>query len=299
MKKPRYRTTAEREGFSWVLDSFVSNHVRRLWSAPSDNKTSWWLSVTGAQWDRPEGPGSHARDRLDYPVVHLSYSDAKAYCQFIGKRLPNEEEWEFAARAELQGQQYPWGDKYENKRMNIWQGTFPEEDKGADGWRGLSPVNAFPAQNNATMYDMLGNVWEWTTTKYYTRGVDRRTQPLRYVLKGGSYLDTRDGSSNYIVRTSNRIGKEPSYTAHNVGFRCAASAPQLAKKMKEKDPRLKKPAGKRVPRLHKFEEMALQPPKRNKKVKGKRAQMREFIKRSDKKIKKIIKHKRPMRREEL
>ncbi|XP_045161409.2 inactive C-alpha-formylglycine-generating enzyme 2-like [Mercenaria mercenaria] len=252
MHKKYFITSAEKKGYSWVLANHVSDHVKKRWSAESADP--WWLAVKGAQWDRPEGPGTHVRDRLDYPLVHVSYRDAKAYCMWMGKRLPTEEEWEFAARGQLRGVQYPWGDRYKKLRMNVWHGKFPDEDKGHDGWKSLSPVDAFPAQNNQSMFDMLGNVWEWTSTRYYERVVDRKLQDLKYVLKGGSYMDTRDGSYNYVVRTANRMGQEPTYSAHNVGFRCAASAPHLMEDLRRKNTKYDRttpaPKRKRGPVLH-------------------------------------------------
>ncbi|KAL4220824.1 Inactive C-alpha-formylglycine-proteinrating enzyme 2 [Mactra antiquata] len=253
IKKPKYKTTANNAGYSFVFSNVVPPNIKTKWA--SEAADSWWLAVRGAQWDRPEGPGTNITDRLDYPVVHVSYMDAKAYCMWAGKRLPTEEEWEYAARGQLKGVQYPWGDKFQRGRMNYFQGRFPNNDKGTDGWIGLSPVNAFGAQNNHSgMFDMLGNVWEWTSTRYYVRVVDRKSQALKYVLKGGSYLDSRDGTFNHVVRTANRMGMVPHYTAHNVGFRCAASAPHLVQKMRRSDPRFKPPAEtstRRPPKLHK------------------------------------------------
>ncbi|XP_052254554.1 inactive C-alpha-formylglycine-generating enzyme 2-like [Dreissena polymorpha] len=264
MAKKKYRTSAETNGYSWVLARLVSDLIRRRWS--SESADPWWLAVKGAQWDRPEGPGTHARTRLDYPVVHVSYHDARAYCQWSGKRLPTEEEWEYAARAQLPGLQYPWGDKYKKNRMNVWQGKFPDDDTALDGWAGLSPVDAFPSQNNNSMYDMLGNAWEWTSTRYYERVVDRKLQELKYVLKGGSYMDTKDGSANYVVRTANRMGQVPAYSAHNVGFRCAASAPHLVQRQRMTEQAKETPTTtRRPPKIHRLEEMAFPPPRSNRK----------------------------------
>ncbi|KAL3862007.1 hypothetical protein ACJMK2_008012 [Sinanodonta woodiana] len=258
-RKKRFKTTAEKKGFSWVLSRFVPDDIKLNWASESPERG--WLAVKGAMWSRPEGPGSSIRNRLDYPVVHISYYDAKSFCQAVGKRLPTEDEWEFAARGGLEGLQYPWGDKFKKMRMNTWQGKFPDEDQGNDQWVGLSPVYAYGPQNNFSMYNMLGNVWEWTSTNYYDRVVDRSLQELRYVLKGGSYLDTRDGSYNYVVRTSNRMGQAPDYTAHNVGVRCAASAPHLVKRPKQpqKQEEPKTFSTPRPPRLHKLSEMAFPP----------------------------------------
>lgn len=117
-----------------------------------------------AQWSKPFGGTSGMYNYLDYPVVHVSYHDAFAYCSWKRMRLPNEMEWEFAARGGLVANPYPWGEVWELNRTNLWQGTFPVENQVRDRFYGLSPVDAYKAQNNYEMYDMLGNVWEWTST---------------------------------------------------------------------------------------------------------------------------------------
>ncbi|CAI9741440.1 Hypothetical predicted protein [Octopus vulgaris] len=217
--KPHYETEAEEVNFSYVFGQHMTPH--QLSRSKPEEKQPGWYEVAGAQWNKPAGPFSTVRELLSHPAVHVSYNDAFAYCSWAGKRLPTEHEWEFAARGGLDGLLYPWGDRYLKMRMNLWQGKYPEEDKKYDDWAGTSPVDAFPAQNNYGMYDMLGNVWEWTSSLYFDRVIDRDTQPLRYVLKGGSFIDTRDGAYNYVVRTANRKGKRPQYTSSNIGFRCA------------------------------------------------------------------------------
>uniref|UniRef100_A0A8C6HNI4 Sulfatase-modifying factor enzyme-like domain-containing protein n=1 Tax=Mus spicilegus TaxID=10103 RepID=A0A8C6HNI4_MUSSI len=168
----------------------------------------------------PAGPGSGIREKLELPVVHVSWNDAGAYCAWRGRRLPTEEEWEFAARGGLKGQVYPWGNRFQPNRTNLWQGKFPKGDKAEDGFHGLSPVNAFPPQNNYGLYDLMGNVWEWTASTYQPAGQDMR------VLRGASWIDTADGSANHRARVTTRMGNTPDSASDNLGFRCASSAGQ-------------------------------------------------------------------------
>ncbi|XP_035971207.1 inactive C-alpha-formylglycine-generating enzyme 2 isoform X1 [Halichoerus grypus] len=170
---------------------------------------------------QPAGPGSGIRERLELPVVHVSWNDARAFCAWRGKRLPTEEEWEFAARGGLKGQLYPWGNQFQPNRTNLWQGNFPKGDKAEDGFHGVSPVNAFPPQNNYGLYDLLGNVWEWTASPYQATGQDMR------VLRGASWIDTADGSANHRARVTTRMGNTPDSASDNLGFRCASSAGRL------------------------------------------------------------------------
>lgn len=225
--RPNYRTEAESSGWTWVFKNFVDENIRKKLS--SDDHT-FWVAVKGAQWNKPEGLHSSIRDRLHYPVVHVSFEDAKEFCEHYSKRLPTENEWEFAARGGYYGLSYPWGDRYQKNRSNLWQGKFPDGNSKADKWEGLSPVDAFNPQNDYGLFDMLGNVWEWTSTRYFERVVPRHVQEKMFVVRGCSFIDTRDGKANSLVRLSQRMGLNPTYSAYNVGFRCAKSAKHYWKK---------------------------------------------------------------------
>jgi formylglycine-generating enzyme len=128
----------------------------------------WWSYAKGANWRQPEGPNSNLKGREKYPVVQVAYPDALAYAKWAGKRLPTEAEWEFAARGGLAGKRYPWGDEFrpnEKWMANTYQGHFPDTDTGDDGYVGIAPVAEFPP-NNYGLYDMAGNVWQWTQDWY-------------------------------------------------------------------------------------------------------------------------------------
>lgn len=206
-----YVTDAERYGWSFVFAGLLPDEfppTRGVTAAP------WWRQVEGADWSHPEGPQSGVDERLEHPVVHVSYNDALAYCEWAGTRLPREAEWEFAARGGLEGKAFPWGDELEpggEHRMNIWQGAFPAENTRADGFYGTCPVDEFPP-NGYGLHNTTGNVWEWTAD-WFTPG-DTRVQ------KGGSYLCHSSYCRRY--RVAARQGNEPESSAGNLGFRCAA-----------------------------------------------------------------------------
>ncbi|NXF80470.1 SUMF2 enzyme, partial [Sclerurus mexicanus] len=227
VREKKYKTEAEAFGWSFVFEDFVSEELKKkvtqkLESAP------WWLPIERAFWRQPSGPGSSIKDRLDYPVLHVSWNDAQAFCAWKGKRLPTEEEWEFAARGGLEERLYPWGNKFQPNRTNLWQGDFPRVDTAEDGYHGVSPVTAFPPQNNYGLYDLLGNTWEWTASEFRAPGQpSRRGAPNMQVLRGASWIDTADGSANHRARVTTRMGNTPDSASDNLSFRCAADIPPV------------------------------------------------------------------------
>ncbi|GEO13718.1 hypothetical protein MAE02_14140 [Microvirga aerophila] len=209
-----------------------------------DDPRSWWAYVPGACWRHPEEPGSTLAGRDRHPVVHVAHEDAEAYAAWAGRTLPTEAEWEFAARGGLEGATYVWGDEFApDGRMlaNTWQGEFPWQNLATDGYEGASPVGAFPA-NGYGLYDMAGNVWEWTAD-YFTRHPEAAAkacciprnprvlspesghvvgQPAANipskVLKGGSHLC----APNYCLRyrPAARQPQTVETSACHIGFRC-------------------------------------------------------------------------------
>ncbi len=187
---------------------------------------AWWRFVPGAQWRHPSGPGSSLVGKSQHPVVHVAYEDAAAYADWVGAELPTESQWEYAARGGLSGKTYAWGDVLlpDGRFMaNTWQGRFPGHDSAEDGYAGLAPVGRFPP-NGYGLFDMIGNVWEWTSTRYAgshlasepTRDQRQPEVPLR-VIKGGSFLCAPDGCVRY--RPAARQPGDSGMGSSHIGFR--------------------------------------------------------------------------------
>lgn len=184
---------------------------------PLDDFRRWWAYVPGADWRHPEGPGSDLNGRARHPVTHVAHPDAAAYAEWAGKDLPTEAEWEYAARGGLDGAVFAWGDDERpggRLMANHWQGTFPHHNTGAKGFRGTSPVGSFPP-NGYGLYDVTGNVWEWTGTPF--------SAPADRVIKGGSHLC----APNYCLRyrPSARQRETTDTSTSHLGFRCVLRAP--------------------------------------------------------------------------
>ena len=184
----------------------------------------WWRQVFGATWSQPEGPHSSIDDRPEHPVVHVTYNDAVAYAAWSGTRLPSEAEWEYAARGGTETT-WVWGDELEpggRHHMNVFQGMFPQQNTAADGWVSTCPVRTFEL-NRFGMWNMVGNVWEWTADAFIasTRHVPAQAQ-TPVLMKGGSFLCHASYCRRY--RSAARMGSAADSSSSNVGFRVARSA---------------------------------------------------------------------------
>jgi len=210
--------------------------------------SQWWSFRFGADWRHPLGPGSSVRGLDDHPVVHVAYCDALAYARWAGKRLPTEAQWEYAARGGLEGAEFAWGDELTpggRHMANTWQGAFPFQNTAEDGYERTSPVGSYPA-NGYGLFDMIGNVWEWTCDWYEPKHPDdalkacctprnprggreeRSYDPLqsgvripRKVLKGGSHLCAPSYCRRY--RPAARHPEPIDTSASHVGFRCVVA----------------------------------------------------------------------------
>jgi formylglycine-generating enzyme len=211
------------------------------------NHFNWWKYVRGANWRHPRGPASSIKGLMAHPVVHVAFEDAQAYSDWVGKELPTEAEWEFAARGGLEAADYVWGEEMmpDGRHMaNTWQGEFPVRNSREDGFEGSSPVGSFPA-NGYGLFDMAGNVWEWTTDWYQEHGkIDSPcctisnpggaelsnsydpSQPhisiSRKVMKGGSHLCAPNYCRRY--RPAARMAQPVDTATCHLGFRCIVRA---------------------------------------------------------------------------
>nr|WP_051236101.1 formylglycine-generating enzyme family protein [Paenibacillus pinihumi] len=225
-----YRTDAEQWGWSYVFHLYVTKESEKDVRSAARN-TPWWWVVEGANWRCPEGSGSHIGERMNHPVVHISWNDAAAYCTWSGTRLLSEAEWEFAARGGLVQKRYPWGDLLKpdgEHRCNIWQGKFPYKNNASDGYETTAPVDAF-SPNGYGLYNMVGNVWEWCSDWFspYSPVQDVRINPQgpssgkARSTRGGSYLCHKSYCNRY--RVAARSSNSPDSSAGNMGFRVGAT----------------------------------------------------------------------------
>ncbi|WP_452224029.1 formylglycine-generating enzyme family protein [Lacinutrix chionoecetis] len=212
------------------------------------NYSQWWTWKIGANWKHPEGPKSNIKGKDNFPVVHVAFEDALAYCKWANRRLPTEAEWEAAAQGDGTNTIYTWGDDATllNENANTWQGTFPTKNEDLDGFTYMSPVKSYKP-NSIGIYDMLGNVWEWTSDVYNSNyyqslnnaepivnpaGADSYYNPqnpyqVEMVMKGGSYLCHDSYCASY--RISARMSTSKDSGSDHLGFRTVATATMLSK----------------------------------------------------------------------
>ncbi len=220
-----YISEAEHYGWSFVFWSQVPDYVGDTQAVPG---ATWWRRVDGASWRSITGPRCTLIDDLqDHPVVHVSWNDAVAYCSWAGGRLPTELEWEHAARGGLTDARFPWGDAEpndeENILCNIWQGRFPQNNTLKDGYQTTAPALSFEP-NGYGLYNMVGNVWDWTADPHRAQGTRRasgsnhlQADNPNKVAKGGSFLCHK--SYCYRYRIAARIGNAADSTTTHMGFR--------------------------------------------------------------------------------
>lgn len=227
-----YLTKSELSGDSMVFESPVEN------LAAQSDPLSWWDLVIQADWRHPLGLHDTIEGKSDHPVVHVSYVDALAYCDWLDKDLPTEAQFEFAARGGKQGEMYSWGDAplhHTTAVNNSWQANSPAENQKQDGYQTTSPVGSFPP-NDFGLYDISGNVWEWVSDWYHPEyySVSPSSDPLgvteefsidpaepataKRSIRGGSFLCSDDYCTGF--RVSARMPADPNASANHTGFRC-------------------------------------------------------------------------------
>lgn len=208
-----YVTDAERTSASSRIDGGSGLFVQGV----GPGETGQWTLKRGATWKTPEGPGSGLVGRMDMPAVHVSLNDAKAYAAWAGGRLPTEDEWEYAAMLGMSDPANPISGAYDvdgKPIANTWQGMFPAHNEASDGFAEAAPVGCFPA-SRIGLYDMIGNVWEWTTTPF---------GPQQSTIKGGSFLCAENFCKRY--RGAARQGQDIDFSSNHIGFRIVKDSAQ-------------------------------------------------------------------------
>jgi len=227
VEETQYKTEAERIGWSYVFYDQLPENFEET-QAPVNSQ--WWRKVYGAYWNQLAGPTVDYEMPDDHPVVHVSWNDAKAFAEWAGGRLPTEAEWEHAARGGQGDVPFPWGEREPNDHdfhpCNIWQGNFPVSNECADGYAATAPAQSFNP-NGYGLYNMCGNVWEWTSgrLKITGRSKESKLHAKHYkgtkLLKGGSYLCHTSYCFRY--RIAARTGNTPDSTTTHQGFRLVFS----------------------------------------------------------------------------
>lgn len=227
-----YVTDAEKINSSLVFRGLVNLNGLVEGKDYFRTSMSWWIEMMGACWNKPEGPNSSVINKMNHPVVHITWQDAREYCDWAGGKLPTEVEWEVAARGGRQGLEYPWGNNLvEDGKYyaNTWQGKFPHKNEALDGYIGTAPVKKFFV-NNYGLYQMVGNVWEWCLNHAriplsdflnptYSNPIasEMKEENIFYAMRGGSFLCHHSYCNRYRVAARN--GNTRKSSSSNLGFR--------------------------------------------------------------------------------